>query len=226
MQNGATMQANQFNKRVGGSALGAAVFAMLAACASSPKPAPDAQPPLAASAPMQGPPVPPTPAAQQQAQKTALSAVDELEDGHEDEARSVLQRALALDPGNKLALSLMRQLGTDPVTLLGRESFSYTVKAGESLSKIAGRFLGDIYLFYGLARYNDIKVPKQVGGGQVIRVPGKAPPEESRVKAARAEEVAEGALRGLGLLHDRVKALEEHPLLRPLGGRGRPPDAP
>jgi hypothetical protein len=74
----------------------------------------------------------------------------------------------------------MRQLTVDPYVLMGRESFSYTVRAGESLSRIAGHFLGDIYLFYGLARYNDIRVPRQVAGGQVIRVPGKAPPPEDR----------------------------------------------
>ena len=39
--------------------------------------------------------------------------------------------------------------------------------------------MGDIYLFYGLARYNDIKVPRQVQGGQQIKVPGKAPPPGS-----------------------------------------------
>lgn len=126
------------------------------------------------------PSAPPTAAAQQQAQKEAQAAIEELEDGHEDEARAVLRRALALDPNNKLALSLMRQLTGDPQLMLGRESFSYTVKPGESLSKIAGRFLGDIYMFYALARYNDVKVPKQVAGGQVIRVPGKAPPPEER----------------------------------------------
>ncbi|MBI5924754.1 MAG: LysM peptidoglycan-binding domain-containing protein [Aquabacterium sp.] len=157
---------------------------LVAACASpqqaSDQAASSAQPPLV------GPPVPPPPgapptqAAMQQAQKEAQSAVDELEDGHEDDARVILRRALTLDPNNKLALSLMRQLTTDPVMLLGKESFSYTVKAGESLSRIAGHLLGDIYLFYGLARYNDIKVPKQVAGGQVIRVPGKAPPVEDR----------------------------------------------
>jgi tetratricopeptide (TPR) repeat protein len=178
MQNGVTMQANLFIKRVGVGALGAAVVALMAACASSPKPAPEVESSMAASGPQQGPLLPPTPAAQQQSQKTALLAVDELEDGHEDDARAQLQKALMLDPGNKLALSLMRQLSTDPVQLFGRDSFSYTVKAGESLSKIAGRFMGDIYLFYGLARYNDIKVPKQVGGGQLIRVPGKTPPPE------------------------------------------------
>ncbi len=159
-----------------------ACAALVAACASH-RPADEPVVPLAPP-PLVGPPVPPPPSAppthvaMQQAQKEAQSAVDELEDGHEDDARTGLRRALALDPNNKLALSLMRQLTTDPVMLLGKESFSYTVKPGESLSRIAGHFLGDIYMFYGLARYNDIKVPKQVSGGQVIRVPGKAPVED------------------------------------------------
>lgn len=174
---------------------------LLAACASHP-PAGDQAVPVP-SPPMVGPPVPPAPsapptqAAMQQAQKEAQSAVDELEDGHEDDARAVLRRALALDPNNKLALSLMRQLTTDPVMLLGKESFSYTVKPGESLSRIAGHFMGDIYLFYGLARYNDIKVPKQVAGGQVIRVPGKAPVEEREPpKAAKSAGKAGGGKGG------------------------------
>ena len=40
-----------------------------------------------------------------------------------------------------------------------------------ALSRIAGHFMGDIYMFYALARYNDIRVPRLVAGGQVIRVP-------------------------------------------------------
>lgn len=173
---------------------------LVAACAShqqaSDQAASTAPPPLV------GPPVPPPPgapptqAAMQQAQKEAQSAVDELEDGHEDDARVILRRALTLDPNNKLALSLMRQLTTDPVMLLGKESFSYTVKAGESLSRIAGHFLGDIYLFYGLARYNDIKVPKQVAGGQVIRVPGKAPPVEDREPPKPAKSSGKAGAKG------------------------------
>lgn len=156
---------------------------LVVACAShKPPPEPVLQGPPAGA--QMGPPepavpsAPPSAAAQAQAQKEAQAAVEELEDGHEDEARALLRKAMGLDPNNKLALSLLRQLNLDPVTLFGRESFSYTVKSGESLSKIAGHFMGDIYLFYGLARYNDIKVPKQVAGGQVIRVPGRAPVDE------------------------------------------------
>lgn len=158
-----------------------AVMALAAGCSSN-KPAPVAPPPAppaqAASAPVETPaaPVaPPTAAAQQQAQKIAMSVVDLLEAGNEEAAHRELQNALRLDPGNKLALNLSRQMAEDPVQALGRESFAYVVRPGDTLSKIAGRFLGDIYSFHILARYNNIKVPRQVGEGQTIRVPGKAP---------------------------------------------------
>jgi len=150
----------------------------LAAC-TTPPPAPPAPvepvapPPVEVVAP---PPPPPTPATQQQAQKVALAAVDLLEAGNEEQAKAELLRALAGDPNNKLAQNLLRQINADPIATLGRESFPYTVKPSDTLSRISGRFLGDIYSFYILARYNDIKIPRQVAGGQVIRIPGKAPP--------------------------------------------------
>jgi hypothetical protein len=83
-------------------------------------------------------------------------------------------------PANRLAQSLLKQIQTDPQTLLGREHFNYRVEPGESLSRIAGRFLKDVHLFYALARYNDIKVPRQLQGGQMIKVPGKQPRRRPR----------------------------------------------
>jgi hypothetical protein len=68
----------------------------------------------------------------------------------------------------------MRQIKEDPQALLGRESFAYRVQPGESLSRIAQRFLNDLHLFYILARYNNIKVPRNLAGGQMIRVLAKA----------------------------------------------------
>jgi tetratricopeptide (TPR) repeat protein len=166
-----------------------AIAALLAACANGPggpQPAaapsgasPAATPQPAPQAPPPEAPMPSGPAAQAMAQKLATNAIDLLEAGHEDQARADLQRALQLDGGNKLANSLMKQITVDPVNALGRESFVYVVKPTDTLSRIAGRFLGDIYSFYILARYNDIKVPRQLAGGQAIRIPGKAPPPGS-----------------------------------------------
>jgi LysM repeat protein len=162
-----------------------ATAALLAGCGTRPAatPAPVAAAPGAAAsepaAPPEAPEVatgPASPAAQQQAQKSALAAVEMLEGGFEDQARGELQRALVLDANNRLAHNLLRQMSVDPTSALGRESFQYVVKPGETLSRIAHRHLGDVYSFYILARYNDIRVPRQLAGGQTIRIPGKAPP--------------------------------------------------
>ena len=143
---------------------------------SAPAPAPAPEPVPHPTAP-EPPPVvagpPASPEARQQAQKVALSAADMLQSGNEDSARTELKRALVLDSQNKLALSLTRQMTIDPMTALGRENFAYTVRPGDTLALLAQRQLGDAYLFYLLARYNDIKVPKQLSSGQVIRLPGK-----------------------------------------------------
>ncbi|WP_395700735.1 LysM peptidoglycan-binding domain-containing protein [Aquabacterium sp.] len=121
------------------------------------------------------PPAPVVPMTPQAVQKAVTTAIEMLEAGNEDQASAELQRVLQAEPNHRLAQSLMRQIKDDPVAVLGRESFSYRVQPGESLSRIAGRFLNDVHQFYILARYNDIKVPRQLAGGQLIRVPGKAP---------------------------------------------------
>jgi tetratricopeptide (TPR) repeat protein len=178
----ATTDRSAPSRLAGTAALMSALVAALAlsACATKPAdppPEPAATTP-AAPAPAPEPPPPPTPAMQAQAQKVAQGVVELLEAGNEEQARAELQRALGLDPANKLALNLQKQMSEDPQATLGRESFPYVVRSGDTLSRIAGRFLGDIYAFHILARYNNIKVPRQVGEGTTIRIPGKAPPPE------------------------------------------------
>lgn len=150
----------------------AATPAVMPSAASSSTPSPSSEPPVAA-APA---PVVVTPATIQTAQRQATAAIELLEAGNEEQASAELQRAVQNDPNNKLAQSLLRQIQVDPVATLGREHFIYRVQAGESISRIAQRFLGDVHQFYILARYNDLKVPKQLQSGQMIKVPGKAPP--------------------------------------------------
>lgn len=145
-------------------------------------PVPTMEPPPSPPPPPSGP-VPP--AQQQQAQAMARAAIDLLDRGKEDEAKAELQAALTTDPNNKLAQNLLRQITADPVATLGKESFAYTVRSTDTLSVIAGRFLNDIYAFYILARYNDIKVPRQVSSGQVIRVPGRPPAGGTEAPAPR-----------------------------------------
>jgi tetratricopeptide (TPR) repeat protein len=165
------------------------MLALLAACAQTPGPNKSTTPGSAAPAgetpaetAVATPPPTPAPApvvvlSAQEIQRTIGIAVEYLEAGQEEPAEAELKKVLQSDPNQRLALSLMRQIKEDPVSILGAQSFPYKVQPGESLSKIAQRFINnDPYSFYALARYNKIAVPRSLGGGQIIRVPGKAPP--------------------------------------------------
>lgn len=157
--------------------------------AGSPKP-PPASPPTAgapsepARAP-EPPPAPPPPITPAMVQRTLTAAIELLEAGQEEPALAEIDKVLAVEPGNRLAQSLARQVREEPAALLGRESFSYRVAPGESLSLIAQRALGDRFMFYALARYNGIRVPRQLAGGQVIRVPGRSMPPAAAPPAER-----------------------------------------
>jgi tetratricopeptide (TPR) repeat protein len=169
-------------------------LALMAACAQPPKSPAEAPPAPAeatvpAATPQPAEPIaPPQPPALTAAEvpRTVSSAIEHLEAGQEALAEAELKRVLQADPSNRLAQSLLQQIKDDPQAVLGRESFSYKVLPGESLSKIAQRFMNDVHQFYILARYNNIKVPRSLAGGQTIRVPGKAPPPGSLQAVAPA----------------------------------------
>ncbi|MGM9485019.1 LysM peptidoglycan-binding domain-containing protein [Roseateles sp. NT4] len=155
----------------------------LAGCAAPPAPKPPPEPAAVAPAPAPAPepaPAPAEPPAPQplpanEVQPALRTVANQLQEGDTESAGALLRRVLATDPAQPLALSYLRQIENDPQSLYPRESYAYTVRAGESLSTIARDRMKDTNQFYGLARYNGIKVPKQLSAGQVIRIPGRAP---------------------------------------------------
>ncbi|MFO1324288.1 MAG: LysM domain-containing protein [Burkholderiales bacterium] len=165
---------------------GAAALAALvvAGCATQPAPEPvkPAPPPPAVVVPEPPKPAPPpepqlTPAqAKAQAQKLTLDSITQLQNGDEPAAQKMLEQALTLDPANDLAKKLMEQIKADPQKELGTVFFRYTVQRDDSLSKIAQQFMGDRFKFHILAKYNDIPNPSRLAAGQVIKIPGRAPP--------------------------------------------------
>jgi len=178
----------------------AAAALLVAGCAApeQPKPAP---PPAPAPAPAPEPPKPApppepvlTPAqAKAQAQKLTIDSITQLQNGDEPAAQKTLEQALALDPANDLARKLMEQTRADPQKELGTVFFRYTVQRDDSMSKLAQQFLGDRFKFYILARYNDIAIPSKLAAGQVLKIPGKAPPPAAAKPAVAAPEPTDEA---------------------------------
>jgi Tfp pilus assembly protein PilF len=170
-------------------------IAILAGCAA-PQPEAPAQPPPkeAPPPPKPEPPQPVRPAvgspeARAQAQQLLRHAFESLNDGDDQKARTELDELRELEPDNKQAACLLKGITADPASALGKQANPYTVRPGESLGSIARRALGDVCEFWLLARYNSIKVPKQLGAGQTIRIPGKvalAPPDAAPGKPAAA----------------------------------------
>jgi tetratricopeptide (TPR) repeat protein len=138
-----------------------------------------------------------------------LRGLDSLQDGDEDTARPLLQQALVLEPGHKNAAILLSQMGVDPIAVLGKENFSYKVQPGDTLSRIARRFLGEPLKFYVLARYNGIRSSDRLEAGQVINIPGKKPPAGKPPPAVAAEQPAAPDISQLKLAEARKLYGEE-----------------
>jgi hypothetical protein len=102
-------------------------------------------------------------------------AIADLNRGDARAARRRLAAVLRHQPGDGIARQLLAEIDSDPRQLLGTESYSYTMRPGETLSTVAERALGNPMLFYALARYNNIAVPASVVPGQIILVPGHRP---------------------------------------------------
>jgi hypothetical protein len=170
----------------------AAAALLMAACATTaPAPPPVAAvPPPAPVAVAPVPVAPPEPVAVVAPRDRIRAAVELLDRGQQVEARAELALLLAEHPDNTVGKSLMDQIDKDPKVLLGAKSYAYKVRAGETLSMLAERFLGDPLLFYALARYNGIERPDTNEVGRTLRIPGTPKRAVAATPAAPAAAAA------------------------------------
>jgi hypothetical protein len=113
----------------------------------------------------------------------SLSAIlADLQVGKYAEGEAALRRYIEEHPDDDAARAILRQLTEDPEAMLGRRSYPYTVKPGDSWSGLAARTLGDPGLFLVLARYNDSTNPSDLRVGEAIRLPGPPPAEPEEEK--------------------------------------------
>jgi tetratricopeptide (TPR) repeat protein len=98
-------------------------------------------------------------------------AINLLQQGNAAQADVELKAYLAVMPNSGPAQKMVTQIETPIATLYPAEYFTVTVGPTDSLSSIAGVYLGDVLAFYGLARYNNIDVPSRVATGLNIKIP-------------------------------------------------------
>ena len=109
-----------------------------------------------------------------------------LGDGQPVPARAELELYLQAQPDSEVGRDLLAQIDAPIDTYFPAEYRSVELLPGYSLSTLSKIYLGSIYRFHALARYNGISEPHKLTAGQVIRIPLTA-----RAKAAFAEETAD-----------------------------------
>lgn len=167
------------------------LFAMtLAGCGHKERIATSPVPPQAHSAePPKTADGPPTATPDLSPSRRLSLAADLLDHGDVERARVELNELLRQEPDNRHAQTLLQSMTADPRQLYGSESYAHQLVGKENLVDVAREYMGDLYQFYGLARFNNIAQPSSVTPGQTIMIPGRlrvappAPPRRSRPEA-------------------------------------------
>ena len=123
--------------------------------------------------------------------RTINQAIAALGKGNRDLARTRLMQVLAADPDNASAKEFLEQIDTDPIVYFGPEYFEYTARRGDSMTRIADRFLKNHLKFYILTRYSGMENPASLVKGQVVRIPLQYKPAIARQAPAQTNSKQE-----------------------------------
>lgn len=94
-----------------------------------------------------------------------------LEDGHPVPARAELIAYLEAHPNRDVALDLLSQIDLPSLDYFPEEYKEVQLASGQSLSTLSRQYLGSLYRFHALAKYNGIVEPRSIKVGQTIRIP-------------------------------------------------------
>lgn len=103
-------------------------------------------------------------------QQRFRQALQLLEAGNPGQAQAELLAYVDERPRSKIARDLLAQIDKT-AEYFPAESFQVVLESGESLSTLSKKYLGSVYKFYALARYNNIEVPRNTRIGQAIQIP-------------------------------------------------------
>ena len=115
-----------------------------------------------------------------------------LDTGDPVGARVELLAYLEQRPESEVANNLLMQLEMASGEYFPSDYFEVTLKSGETLSTLAMDYLGDVYQYYALAKYNHIARPNSISLGDVIRIP--LTDNAKKVRAGVPIEVRTGEL--------------------------------
>lgn len=94
-----------------------------------------------------------------------------LERGQPLPARAELQLYLQSQPSSKVARDLVRQIDLAPSDYFPADYREVVLPSGVSLSSLSKQYLGSVFKFHALAKYNGFLKPGDLTAGQDIKVP-------------------------------------------------------
>jgi len=94
-----------------------------------------------------------------------------LENGRPGPARAELLLYLQEKPKSAIGGDMMEQIDLPATEYFPEDYREIQLAPGQSLSTLAQEYLGSVYQFYALAKYNDIDKPRNLRTGQTMRIP-------------------------------------------------------
>ena len=94
-----------------------------------------------------------------------------LEQGEPVPARAELIVYLQQQPDSEIGNDLLEQIDLPAASYFPLEYREIQLQSGVSLSNVSKYFLGSVYKFHALAKYNGIAEPGSLTVGQIIRIP-------------------------------------------------------